>query len=261
MSKITTKYNKKILFLGYSQKETILVKELKKRFKVVKRLNKKINLKETKGYNLIICFGYRFKINNEIIKKFKKSIFNLHISYLPFNRGAHPNFWSHFDGTPHGVTIHSVSEKIDQGDIIFQKKIVFNKNERTFKSTYFRLFSEIEMLLIDKIDILSKGNYPKYKQRGLSTFHSHSDLPKEFSGWNSNIKTELLKLDKIYKEKKMVKMKLIDEIESVRTRNNVNWMDLLRLSYKLSPNQSKKLINKINKNDNKISDLFSKLGN
>ena len=50
---------------------------------------------------------------------------NLHISYLPYNKGAHPNFWSWVKNTPKGVSIHLISEKIDAGDIIFQKKLIF----------------------------------------------------------------------------------------------------------------------------------------
>ncbi len=30
----------------------------------------------------------------------KKSIINLHISYLPWNKGAYPNVWSFIDETP-----------------------------------------------------------------------------------------------------------------------------------------------------------------
>lgn len=56
------------------------------------------------------------------------------------------------------------------------------------------------------------------------------------------------------------KLKLIDEIEKIRTKNNVNWMDLLRLAFKTSPEETKKLIRKINEDDNKISEIFAKLG-
>ena len=35
----------------------------------------------------------------------KGKIINLHISFLPFNRGYYPNLWSHQEGTPSGVTI------------------------------------------------------------------------------------------------------------------------------------------------------------
>lgn len=54
-------------------------------------------------------------------------------------------------------------------------------------------------------------------------------------------------------------LKIIDEIEKVRTKNNVNWMDLLRLAFKHSPNEARKLVRKINVSDNKISALFKKL--
>jgi hypothetical protein len=55
-------------------------------------------------------------------------------------------------------------------------------------------------------------------------------------------------------------LKIIDEIEKIRSRNNVNWMDLLRIGITNAPKETKKIIQKINSDDNKISELFSKLG-
>ena len=55
------------------------------------------------------------------------------------------------------------------------------------------------------------------------------------------------------------KLKLIDEIESIRTKNNVNWMDLLRLAFKVAPDEAKILVRRINEDDKRISDLFAKL--
>ena len=54
-------------------------------------------------------------------------------------------------------------------------------------------------------------------------------------------------------------LKIIDEIEKIRTRNNVNWMDVLRLAFIHSPDEAKKLMKKINEEDNRISELFEKL--
>ena len=54
-------------------------------------------------------------------------------------------------------------------------------------------------------------------------------------------------------------LKIIDEIEKVRTRNNVNWMDVLRLAFIHAPEESKKLMKKINQEDNRVSELFEKL--
>jgi hypothetical protein len=55
------------------------------------------------------------------------------------------------------------------------------------------------------------------------------------------------------------RLKVIDEIENIRTKNNVNWMDVLRLAFTHAPEESKKLMKKINQEDNRISELFEKL--
>ena len=54
-------------------------------------------------------------------------------------------------------------------------------------------------------------------------------------------------------------LKIIDQIEKIRSKNNVNWMNILRLAFKLDPNQSKKIMQKINYDDKKISQLLNKL--
>ena len=53
--------------------------------------------------------------------------------------------------------------------------------------------------------------------------------------------------------------KIIDEIEKVRTKNNVNWMDLLRLAFTHAPEETKKLMKKIDHEDTRISDLVKAL--
>ena len=54
-------------------------------------------------------------------------------------------------------------------------------------------------------------------------------------------------------------LKVIDEIEKVRTRNNVNWMDILRIAFKYAPEEAKKVMKKINDSDDEIADLLKKL--
>ena len=53
--------------------------------------------------------------------------------------------------------------------------------------------------------------------------------------------------------------KVIDQIEQIRSKNNVNWMDILRLAFKLDPINASKIIKKINYDDKKISSLLKKL--
>ena len=54
-------------------------------------------------------------------------------------------------------------------------------------------------------------------------------------------------------------LKIIDEIEKIRTRNNVNWMDLLRLAFTHAPEEAKELMKKIDHEDTRISDLVNDL--
>ncbi len=54
-------------------------------------------------------------------------------------------------------------------------------------------------------------------------------------------------------------LNIIDEIEKVRTRNNVNWMDILRLAIRHSPDEAIELLRKVNSEDERISKLFNSI--
>ena len=53
--------------------------------------------------------------------------------------------------------------------------------------------------------------------------------------------------------------KIISQITLARKNNNVNWMNLLKLAFKNSPDEAKKIMKKINKEDKKVSKLISRL--
>ena len=53
--------------------------------------------------------------------------------------------------------------------------------------------------------------------------------------------------------------KIIDKIEKIRSKNNINWMDVLRLSVKHAPEETIKLLKKINSKDSQISKLYRKI--
>ena len=54
-------------------------------------------------------------------------------------------------------------------------------------------------------------------------------------------------------------LNIIDEIEQIRTRNNVNWMDVLRLAFRHAPDEARELMKKINMEDDRVSSLLKKL--
>ena len=54
-------------------------------------------------------------------------------------------------------------------------------------------------------------------------------------------------------------LKLINQIQNIRKKNNVNWMDMLRLAFKHDPKASAKIMSNIYTDDQRVSNLVSKL--
>ena len=54
-------------------------------------------------------------------------------------------------------------------------------------------------------------------------------------------------------------LKIIDQISNMRTKNNNNWMDILKIAFKNSPEESSKIMKRIFDQDTKISNLSKKL--
>jgi len=59
----------------------------------------------------------------------------------------------------------------------------------------------------------------------------------------------------------MTDLEIIDEIEKVRSKNNVNWMNVLRLAFAHAPKEAREIVANINRDDNRISELLEKLSN
>tara|TARA_A100001015_G_scaffold293499_1_gene370152 strand:+ start:99 stop:284 length:186 start_codon:yes stop_codon:yes gene_type:complete len=59
----------------------------------------------------------------------------------------------------------------------------------------------------------------------------------------------------------MTDLEIIDKIEQIRSKNNINWMNILRLAFKYAPDEAREIVSKINSDDRRISDLLKKLSN
>ena len=141
---------------------------------------------------IIVSYNYSFIIPEQIINFMGGNIINLHISYLPWNRGSSPNIWSFIDDTPKGVTIHKVEVGLDTGDIIFQKKIYFDEQKETLSSSYEKLNEEIVELLKQNWDKIFNEKYVATPQTRGGSYHKKADLQKFLNGkeisWDMTIK-------------------------------------------------------------------------
>jgi methionyl-tRNA formyltransferase len=167
----------KFLYLGVESK---LIDFLKNYGQVEVFKEKNLDKNFVKKFDWIISYGYRFLIKKEILKITKNPIINLHISYLPYNRGADPNYWSFKEKSLKGVSIHKIDNSIDGGDIYVQKRLYF-KNKETLRSSYNILKKEIEDLFIKNLTDIISGKIVAYKQSGKGTIHYKRQRPKKIN--------------------------------------------------------------------------------
>ena len=129
---------------------------------------------QSRHIDFAVSYGYRYIIEPPVLECLPDRIVNLHISLLPWNRGADPNFWSFVDDTPKGVTIHYVDAGIDTGDIIVQREVEFGPND-TLRTTFAGLLRNIEALFHEHWPAIRAGSCPRRRQSGPGSYHPASD--------------------------------------------------------------------------------------
>ena len=159
-------------------------------------------LREFPNVDWAISFGYPHIISPKVIEEANGRIINLHISYLPHNRGADPNFWSWFDNTPKGVTIHQITQGLDTGPILAQQAIPLS-NAHTLKSSYDVLMNAAVALFADKWPAIREHKLKPIPQPKQGTYHRQADKTpwmKNLPGWDATC-AEIEKLGERHRAK------------------------------------------------------------
>ncbi len=141
--------------------------------------------------SFVISFNYKYIVPADVLDYMKGRIVNLHTSYLPYNKGAAPNFFSFYEDTPKGVTIHEMAAGLDEGAILLQKEVSMRAKEETFATSYDKLIAAMSELFFDNWALIKKGVIKAVKQAGEGTYHTSKELAEirkkaDFS-WNENI--------------------------------------------------------------------------
>ena len=77
-----------------------------------------------------VSCGFGHVVPERYLDAPREAFLNLHLSYLPHNRGVYPNLWTVVEDIPVGVTIHHMAPRVDTGDILVQDTV-----EATFSDT------------------------------------------------------------------------------------------------------------------------------
>tara|TARA_B100000768_G_C11258251_1_gene367484 strand:- start:53 stop:1060 length:1008 start_codon:yes stop_codon:yes gene_type:complete len=143
-------------------------------------IKKNIDYKNT----LTICAASAWIINSEIIKLFKKNIFNIHQSALPSFRGSVNSFVRLYNIRALQTTLHLVQKTIDTGKVVFYKD--FYVDRKLVKPIEINNYIQLEnrkMLkefLIDYFILNKKLNYSE-QNNFFSSYQPR--LKSEINGW------------------------------------------------------------------------------
>jgi methionyl-tRNA formyltransferase len=117
------------IFIVSNPDSTKIIEAIKKNGHKYMNLNdstiKWINKQDEKSFDWLLNLWGSYIFTKETILKSKRSL-NVHPSYLPFGRGSDPVVWAVRYAHPAGVTLHEISEHIDDGPILYQEVINYD---------------------------------------------------------------------------------------------------------------------------------------
>ena len=119
-----------------------------------------LNLLKQLNIDLIVLAGFLKLVPEKIINHYRGRIINIHPALLP-KHGGKGMYGMNVHRAVHaacdketGITIHHVNEKFDEGEIIFQEKVMLNENDSPEK-------------ILEKIRKLELESYPKVIEKLL----------------------------------------------------------------------------------------------
>ena len=114
--------------------------------------------------DFIFSFYYRDMVGKEILGIPAKGCINLHGSLLPKYRGRCPLNWAVINGEKEtGVTLHYMTEKPDNGDILAQEKFAIGADD-TAKDVHLNAVKAAAKLLKTALPKLRKGTLKAVRQ-------------------------------------------------------------------------------------------------
>ena len=124
----------------------------------------------------IICVHFPYIFPSSVLSIPKVGVLNLHPAYLPWNRGWHTPTWAIWDGTPYGATLHFMTEEIDAGDIVHQKRVRVLPYD-TADSLYQRILQVEYAVFKEAWPSIVNGTYARTRQSLTEgTSHCKEDI-------------------------------------------------------------------------------------
>jgi methionyl-tRNA formyltransferase len=114
--------------------------------------------------DFLFSFYYREMLKRELLEIPKHGALNMHGSLLPKYRGRVPVNWAIIHGeTETGSTLHYMTEKPDNGDIVAQQAVPILPNDNALQ-VFQKVTVAAEMALNQVLPALLAGNAPRIRQ-------------------------------------------------------------------------------------------------
>ncbi|MBN2144450.1 MAG: bifunctional UDP-4-amino-4-deoxy-L-arabinose formyltransferase/UDP-glucuronic acid oxidase ArnA [Candidatus Aureabacteria bacterium] len=138
-----------------------------------------INKIKSMSPDFLFSFYYRKMIKEDMLRIPSKGCLNLHGSYLPKYRGRCPVNWVLINGeTQTGITLHYMTPRPDDGDIVAQKKIALTQDD-TPVAVFGKLEEAAHHLLDETLPLLLKGKAPRTPQDHSQATYFGGRTPKD----------------------------------------------------------------------------------
>jgi len=146
---------------------------------------------DTTLIDLMLVVSWRYIIPARVYLRPRSGTFVFHDSLLPEYRGFAPTVWAMINGEDHtGVTLFAMSEAIDAGDIVDQKRIPIGP-DATIAETVNRVTQTYVELLEANLPRLLDGSAPRHIQdHSRATFtckRTPTDAEIDWSSTTENI--------------------------------------------------------------------------
>ena len=136
-------------------------------------------LLEQKARQLILSVFNPYILSSSLINKDNVMMINLHHGLLPYHMGRYAEAWAIYEQDEYsGITWHILTEAVDKGDILIQKKIRLTDN-----LTSVMLLNKLNNLaysaFCEIVDSIMDGSYKTFPQKKIQkhTFHFSTDSP------------------------------------------------------------------------------------
>ena len=178
---------------GKDATEKLRIREiLQSREDNVFECNSQIDISYLKRYHIELIFCDRFPhiLKKDVIDYVEGRAINVHPSLLPLNKGVQPLFFSIYNNTKTGVSIHYMTEKLDSGNIISQKELRIESDEK-LTSVYIKSRNATTYMLSQNWNDIRKLKIIGLKQNEKGTMNYKKDFDPLFAKlpmkWNSRV--------------------------------------------------------------------------